>query len=498
MPSQRAKPPKEENGPSSNGLDPSLDAISLVSSSPVLKRLLQIDIENEQLLKRNSDLEVANRTNLASIAEQRNKWDADRNIVLRELQDQKDKVQSLRSAETKAETLDRQIKDQEKSILTQVETIKKKSAEISRQQTLYEKTKEELDKEKSSRTALSSSLQTAKQDMARNKLELTNANASLATLQSFVVPLQPVADAKAQIKVALSDIFHRFLDLYKAELTIDVAADAAPVAAIEKLGIPLPASNSSAAKQMRVVAALAVTGEALAKYVFQQALVDPDGNLHRVLRHLAVEDAEHEAYVRAVLLRLFKELPDNKQRAMQSGGIASAVGDIVDALEPWAPRARLEEKVRLLCEGAAEAWSLALEIENKIEAVFLFQVPEDWRAVPLEKKSTTIGAASISQNSKSQANTPKQPAGTAQTQQYNPASLSKKQVAKVVWPVFMALTPDEDDPEIVCCGYVLTKAQIREADEEVADEESTYKMARQGLRRQSTTQKKRRNSLAVS
>lgn len=202
MPSQRAKTPKEENGQSSNGLDPSLDAIGLISSSPVLKRLLQIDIENEQLRKRNLELEVTNRTNLDSIAEERKKSDADRNIVLRELQDQKDKVQSLRSAETKAETLDRQIKEQEKSILTQVETIKKKSAEIGRQQTLYEKTKEELDKEKSSRAALSSSLQTAKQDMARNKLELTNANASLATLQSFVVPLQPVADAKAQMCVS--------------------------------------------------------------------------------------------------------------------------------------------------------------------------------------------------------------------------------------------------------------------------------------------------------
>ncbi|OAR01937.1 hypothetical protein LLEC1_05886 [Akanthomyces lecanii] len=400
------------------------------------QRLLEIDSEIEQLRKRNSDLEVANRTNLNSIVEERQKADADRAIVLRELKEQKEKVQSLHGAETKAEKLDRQIKEQEKGLLSQVEAIKKKSAEVGCQQTLYERTKEELEKEK----------------VKPHRSE------------------QQPADDEAGVdshSTAMFDNFHQFLDMYKAELSIDVAADTAPAAAIEKLGLPLPASNSAAAENMGIAAALAVTGKALVEHVFQQTLVDPDSDLHRVLDRLAVDDTEHEAYVRAVLLRLVQELPADEQRAMHDASIAGAVEEIVTALEPWTPQAALKDK---------------------IEVDFLFQVLEEWRAVPLEKKPTTASATS---NNKSHVNTPKQPAARAQTQQSSPATLSKKQVAKVVWPVFMALLPDEDPPEIVSCGYVLTKAHMREAEEEVADEESTYKQARQSLRRKSTTQKKK-------
>ncbi len=272
--------------------------------------------------------------------------------------------------------------------------------------------------------------------------------------------------------------------------------------ALEKLGISLPTSNSAAAKDMRIVAGIAVTGRALADHIFQQALVTPDGDLAGVLDHLAIEHPAHEAHVRAVLLRLLKELPEKRQLALQTANIDDAVDDIVETLEPWLPReAGLADKVKPLCAKAAEAWNLALEMKSKIEPDFHIHVPADWRHMPptrVEKKTTASGTANSSQNSKAQANTSnKQQSVTAQVP-LNQILTSKVQVAKVIWPVFIAPLPDDDAYELVSHGYVLTKEQMKEAEQEASREESTFKQARQGLRRQSTAQKKRRNSVAKS
>lgn len=271
--------------------------------------------------------------------------------------------------------------------------------------------------------------------------------------------------------------------------------EAAPVRALQKIGISLPASNSAAAKDMRVVAGLAVTGRALVDHVFQQVFVTPDGDLACILDRLAIEHPKHEAHVRAVLLRLFKELPEERQLDIQTANIDDAVDEIVETLEPWLPReTRLADKVKPLCAKAAEAWNLALEMKTKIDLDFQVHVPGDWCLVPLtrvEKKTTAGGSANSSQNSKTQANT------SNKQQPLNQILTSKVQVAKEIWPVFIAPLPDGDGFEMVSPGYVLTKEQMKEAEQEASREQSTYKQARQGLRRQPTAQKTRRNSVAM-
>lgn len=257
----------------------------------------------------------------------------------------------------------------------------------------------------------------------------------------------------------------------------------------------LPASNSLAARQMRVVAALTVTGRALVTHIFRQMLVAPDSDLYDALGRLALENAEHESYVRAVLLKI---LPGD-QIAIQEAGVDDAVVEIVEALHPWLPnQGQFASELRPLCEEASKAWNLVLTVQNKIEPNLDPQVLRDWRPLPPILKDAAVKPNTAS--NKPQAKPAKQQQ-TATSAQSGMKALNMNHVAGIVWPIFLAHPIDGADVEMISCGYVLTKAQMQEAVEEVSREESTYRTARnarQTVRRQSITQKKRPNSLGFT
>ncbi|TQV93651.1 hypothetical protein V2A60_004174 [Cordyceps javanica] len=536
MPAPTPKPTtKQEGGAPANSVNGSSpDLVALLSSSDILQQLLRIDIENKQLKQRNSDLEVTNRTNIDTIAEKRSAWSDEKAALERELQAKLDEMKSLRYAKNKVDELSGQVKQQEIQLLSQGETIKKKGAEITRHQALCQKAKEELDLEKTSAKVLSDSLRTLKQDLSCKKEELAKANDSLADVQSFAVQLRPMAAGKAQVKRALDNTFHQFLTFFHDELSADLAYHSAPTDVIEKLSIPLPASNSAAARQMRVVAALAVCGDALDRHIFRQAFVGDD--LHQLLETLVVDHPKQESRVRAVLLKLLEVFPDDK-KAVQEANVDSAVKEIVGALGKWVqPTSGFDARLRPLCAEAAEAWNKTLALENRVVARSV-SWPEHGHPVPLEvpdKRKSQPNATNSSQNNNKSQTTPattetakkqqqqqqqQQAAGPAQTSQsQRPAQrLSRNEVLKPVWPVFIAhpitAADDDDDDdddddggdeepaaefEVLSYGYVLTKAQALEAEEEVSREQSPFKLARQNTRRQQTAvPKKRRNSMVL-
>ncbi|OAA53319.1 hypothetical protein ISF_08800 [Cordyceps fumosorosea ARSEF 2679] len=479
-------PAKEANGPSS-------DIIALVSSSEIFQQLLQIDVENKRLKERNAALEVTNNTNMDTISEKRDAWSAEKAALERALQSERDETKTLREARAKADELSQQIKNQERHILALGEKIKKKGVEIGRHQALCETAKEELERERLNAKVLGDSFQKTQQELDCRKKDLATANETLVEIQSFVTPLQPLANRKTQIQDALGNVFRQFLDLFVAEFGGDVNLGV-PAAEAMKNFRPLPASSSTAAKRMRVAAALEISGEALIQHVFRQPLVNHD--LNGALKTAAMHDPEHAAYVRAILLRLHKLLLEDEQKQIQEVNVQNAVGEITTALGKVTPRAAsgLAPKLKPLCDAAAEAWNLTLEVENNIEAHLQFEeVPGEWRSVPLaetDKKQPSSSAAAAAGNGKS-------PAPPNQQQSQQP-SLSDADVVRVVWPALTAHVAEAEGQaefELVSCGYVLTWAQTKEAEVEV---ESACKQARQDIRRQAMSAtaegKKRRNS----
>ncbi|GAA3332244.1 hypothetical protein GCM10020331_091690 [Ectobacillus funiculus] len=84
-----------------------------------------------------------------------------------------------------------------------------------------------------------------------------------------------------------------------------------------KQRVPLPASNSLAAKQMRVVAGLIIFGEALAEHIFRPTHITHGRELDEVLAHLGTQNPLQEMYVRSALLKV---LPDRQQKEPGSCG----------------------------------------------------------------------------------------------------------------------------------------------------------------------------------
>lgn len=258
---------------------------------------------------------------------------------------------------------------------------------------------------------------------------------------------------------------------------------------VEQLLLSLPASNSVAAKQIRAVAGLIVAGEALAAHIFRQTFLTPDHDVDAALSRLASENAEQESYVRSVLL----EMLPGEQLAKREAGIAEAVQKITKALQPWLsePEA-FASKLRPLCEEASGAWDLVLKVKTKIYPEFRPRVLEDWRRLP-PMFGDVAPKSSTANQSKPQAKPSKQQA-TGRSSQSGPPKLNKNEVETVVWPIFLARSLEDGGIDMVSCGYVLTKEQAHEAEEEVSREGCTYKavrhVARQTNRRPSITQKK--------
>ena len=296
----------------------------------------------------------------------------------------------------------------------------------------------------------------------------------------------------------MAGTFRKALDFFQSTLYCDVDEDLFAASCLHDRSLPLPASNTHIAKQMRVVAGLMVCGKALDDHVFRGTYVtgSKDDGLDRALQRLASQTPRQEAYLRAVLLKV---LPEDQQRSRERR-IEQAVQQVSAAVGKWSRDAvSFESGLQSICLEASNSWQLVLEVEDRIMPEFTVEVGSDWQQLPTIQAPASSGAASTGQ-AKAQARPQKQQAGPAP----RPAqgALTRNKVANVVWPAFLAAASHAaedapDDPPVVPVhrGYVLTKAQVQDEEEEISRKESTHRLARQGTRRtQLSDQKKRRNS----
>ncbi|KXX80034.1 Myosin heavy chain, skeletal muscle, adult [Madurella mycetomatis] len=152
-----------------------------------------------------------------------------------------------------------------------------------------------------------------------------------------------------------------------------------------QLQIPLPQSNTPAAKGMRISAVLAVLSRAMHKHLFRPVylLDDDDENLVKFLRALEDEDPTREAHMRSTLISMMPE------RQMEQGArrvkmvvreVSWLVQHLLSALQFEAFCSGLEAACKLACEQ----WMRIQLAQMKIEPYFGPPYDDfDWQVLEL-------------------------------------------------------------------------------------------------------------------
>ncbi|OAA36487.1 hypothetical protein NOR_07566 [Metarhizium rileyi] len=484
---------EDGQGAKDAGIQELLAFLGRYSSGARFEKLKRLDQENEELRKEVIDLRTTNEKNLDEFIRRREEWKTEtenlegqikdtENQRQEELMNRKAAEEALVTERSEKESLNDDIREQEKSILRLVEKMKKDEAEIMRLEELGKEQIEALERAGQDHAKLQGELQTTREELEAKINELTLADEGLAFFRTLLVQLLPLEKMKTQIRDALDAMFNCAWDYFQRTLGQDIETSvllrsSSQAIVLKGYNMPFPPSNTSIAKGMRVVAGLMTYAKALTTHVFRPTYITQNHELDGVLSLAAVENSQQAACVRAVLL---KALPE-RQKKNQDEGVNQVVKEVSDAVGHWVQeREVFEAELKEVCERAAEAWSKIQVIEERIWPDSHFEVPEEWQVLPL--------AASTPEADPAEQETQDEDGDNSNTR-----TLSNIDVARVVWPTFLAADPqgpDETGPpdlELVCPGYVLTQKQLK-----LAEEESSETFQRAPPR--APTWRKRRNS----
>lgn len=419
-----------------------------------------------------------------------------------------------------------------------IATTKAKEVQIGKLTNIERSQADDLEKAQTERTRLEGELQSKREQLTLKTTELDRVQESFKVVRSFVIDLASLADKKVIMYVRtpssssrcvyslcqllislhrrdlLANFFHIALkhieafmynDLDNAYLTNTSAWKKTRMQVSSQQQIPLPASNSTFAKQIRVVAGLVIFGKALAKYIFRSTYITLGGELDDVLSDLDTQNPLHEMYLRAVLLKVLPET----QRKNQGIAVKSVVADVSDALSVLVPpsqQGEFDSRLKQVSDEICQDWLQVQQLQESVRPSFSFDFPAEWQ--PLPPPFAQLASTPSSSTSSSTQSPTQQKKGGRQSQQQptpNPQSLTNEAFKEVAWPAFLVPTPeqvqDADDANVwvlVYQGYVLTKTQAKGAEQERDAEEQASRRARKTTRQNGgdsgPAQRKRRDS----
>ncbi|KAG5975424.1 hypothetical protein E4U58_001004 [Claviceps cyperi] len=275
---------------------------------------------------------------------------------------------------------------------------------------------------------------------------------------------------------------------------------------------PLCASNSRAARRMRVAAGLAAYAKALDKYVFKPVyMTSCTDEIDHILNTLWNEDPSHEFFVRSVLLKILPQIQDEKKQAR----VREVVENVHRTLDLWvspAHREHFKADLEVLCEHMCQVWMQIQHLRDRVRPSFSFSYHGGWRPLPVspmmatETLDTTVTAsasasspalASASNNGNDDMNNDDNEMNNSNKSERSAKGLPRRQdIGKVVWPSFLYHHPEDehDDEELLLRGYFLTDAQTAEAENE---EESPRRQARRTTRNLDKAAGKRRRDSGI-
>lgn len=267
--------------------------------------------------------------------------------------------------------------------------------------------------------------------------------------------------------------------------------------------IPLPLSNSTAAKQMRTAAFLGILTHEIRRHIFRPTyLLGGEVDLNDCLSCLLdseVDMSDREAYVRSVLLR-FSEWFHEDIDTVTANQIDTVVKNVAACVPHLVPPKRskdpkdpndaqpsegpFETELRRFCIQACEQWKYIQTLDGRIDLDFdanearpLYPTTEPGPGTKLPRPN---GAASSPNPGKKSNN------ASTKDHQTEPALLTD---AIVVWPAFY--NRSTDDMETLVKAYVLTASQVAVAKAE-------EKAQPTGLRREQRRQSRASRSMSAS
>ncbi|KAK4227145.1 hypothetical protein QBC38DRAFT_478437 [Podospora fimiseda] len=159
-----------------------------------------------------------------------------------------------------------------------------------------------------------------------------------------------------------------------------------------QLQVPLPQSNTPAAKGMRISAVLAVLSRAMHRHIFRPVYLfdDDDENIVKFLRLLEDEDPSREAHMRATLLAMMPERQEEqgaRRVKVVVREVSWLVQHLLSALQYEAFCSGLETACRLACEQ----WMRIQVAQMKIEPYFGPPYDDfDWQVLDLPEFADAV------------------------------------------------------------------------------------------------------------
>ncbi|KAL0471261.1 hypothetical protein QR685DRAFT_442816 [Neurospora intermedia] len=276
------------------------------------------------------------------------------------LQKEADHIGSILTAKT------HELKEEAQNITRTEDALKRAELEIED----LRKCLEEERKKTQDREAI-------EQELESTRHELDNYRQELKKLENFSVPLKPACTRVEEITSRFTKIFDLACDLAKEFFGADLPESSLANAAlwdqlkkhsiVHQARIPLPLSNTAAAKQMRGVAALAVLYAELQKHVFQPTYLfeDPRAN-DEFSRLLNTMDPAKEAYLRSVLLgSIDKDVWKRKVKA-KIEKVKASVDDCLGPLLSQSERTRFKDHLDRFCKRACHHWHYLQKLEDRV------------------------------------------------------------------------------------------------------------------------------------
>lgn len=139
--------------------------------------------------------------------------------------------------------------------------------------------------------------------------------------------------------------------------------------------VPMPLSNSPAAKAMRLAVILSILSKEIDKYIFQpNYLVPEDAQLRNTMSHLAETDGDKESFCRSMLLSIDQQ---DQQEILQLRiqSVVRKVSRCVQDLLSHEQFNEFQQSVANIVQKATDIWLPIQRAQQKYESDF---DPLDW------------------------------------------------------------------------------------------------------------------------
>ncbi|KKA21590.1 hypothetical protein T310_4377 [Rasamsonia emersonii CBS 393.64] len=295
-----------------------------------------------------------------------------------------EKENALTEQKKTIDDLKSQLQNLEKSYEEEKAKVTQSHKDIDELQKKLKERNEFIEKMKKAGSAIKQKLTAAETKVT----ELETANSSLQEqLQAKSEKLHELEGFAAEYNEEEEDsLVEKFFNLWGSAskaviqyLAEDLSTEALQVTFSHQ--VPLPQSNSDAAKQMRIAVISAILAREIDKHIFQPSYILPeDSGIRELLADLAMKNSKKESFCRALLLSIDPDTQaKNLEKRMKQ--VVTNVGSYLDGLLSETQYTAFCRSLEEVVKDAADLWKTIQHSRAKYEPDF---DPLEWGDTELD------------------------------------------------------------------------------------------------------------------